>query len=279
MTATHKRRLFGAFSVLATACLAAVIFYACEDFGIEADFFKGTVKGELKLISEFNDGTDELRVFLSPDFPPSNFLELQISEAISNRTLKNTGKVPFDMQVPYGKYEAALVIWKGLDRSWDLTDIVGIYGNIERFEFKSIELDDQHPVEDSVNISLDLTRVNRSSRISGTIDFVGEWPENTFLSGLVIYRDITDLLSGQLPHALAFFTPGIDSVNFNVGVFPDTYNLIAVAWLPDGFTDFVQDIRIIGQYRELSEPAAVTVPDSTTVTGIDFIADLARTQQ
>ncbi len=278
MTLKNKRRRFGAFCVLGVAALAILFFYACEDFGVQADFFKGTVKGNLKLLSDYNDATDEIRVFLSSDFPPSNFLDLQIGEAIDNLALKTNGAVPFDMQVPYGNYEAAVVIWKGKDRSWDLTDIVGIYGNLQKFELKSIELNDKHPTQDSVNISLDLTRVNRSANIAGKIDFIGEWPSNTFLTGLVVYRDVTDLLSGQLPQAFLFFSAGIDSIHYNIGIPPDTYKIIAVAWLPQGFTNLIRDIRIIGQYRDITDPASVTVLDSSTVNGIDFIADFSRIQ-
>ena len=278
MDARSKRRAFGAFCFLAAAFSVVAIFHGCENFGVEADFLKGTVRGELTIDTVVPAQTDEIRVALSPDFPPSDFKELQISEVISvsKDTSVKSQVVPFEMQVPLGKYDATVVIWKAKDRSWSLTDIVGLHGDLSKFELRTIELTSDDPVEDNVSIPVDLSIVNRTSTVSGTIHFVGKWPANTFITALIMLRDISDL--NGIPPVLVFVPIDSEEFSYSVGISPDTYTTIAVAWLPIGPFDFSK-IRFLGVYEDPENPGEqgkLVVTDSMAVTGIDLTADFAN---
>lgn len=280
MDARSKQRTIGALCSLAAALSVALVFHACEDFGVEADFFKGTVRGELTIDTVVPAQTDEIRVALSPDFPPSDFKELQISEVIpvNKDTSVKSQVVPFEMQLPLGKYDATVVIWKAKDKSWSLTDIVGLHGNLSRFELRSIELTSDHPLEENVSIPVDLSRVNRTSSVSGTIDFVGDWPANTFITALIMLRDISDL--NGIPPVLVFVPIGAEQFSYNSGISPGTYNTIAVAWLPLGPFDFSK-IKFLGVYEDPDNPGEqgkLVVEDNMTITGIDITADFANTK-
>src|SRR3990172_9102775 len=247
-----RRRILVAFCALAIITLMLLLI-ACGDFGVEANFFKGTVRGEIRIDTVVPESTDEIRVALSPDFPPSDFKELQIGEVlpVNRDTTVASQRVPFEMNLPYGKYAATVVIWKEKDKSWSLTDIVGLHGNLERFELKTIELNSSHPVEDSVSIGVDLSRVNRTARVAGQITFAGEWPANTFITALIMLKDFGDLAG--IPPVLVFVPIGAAEFSYDVGVSPATYTIIAVAWLPIGPFDFGK-IKFLGFYENPDSP-------------------------
>ncbi|NIR51653.1 hypothetical protein GWO43_24015 [candidate division KSB1 bacterium] len=272
-----RRRNLGAFSILGSMIALLVIFGACDDHGIEADFFKGTVRGELQINTVVPDTTDEIRVALATEFPPSSLQQLITSGVIQvdKDPAVTSQVVPFEMQAPYGEYGATIVIWKAKDQSFQLTDIVGIFGNLERFELRSISLSEEHPVKDSVNIPVDLSRVDRRSSIEGQIEFVGEWPENTSVVALVVAKNLLELTRG-IPPAIAFIPKEVEQFDYKVGVAADTYEFIAVAWLPVGEFD-LSKLRILGFYQDPpGRQGKVVVEDNMTVTGIDITADFAE---
>ncbi len=273
-----NRWRFRFICLFAAISFSTLYFYACEDVGVEANFFKGTVKGELRIDSVVPESTDEIRVALSPDFPPSDFKELQISEVLSvnKDTSLHSQIIPFEMQLPYGKYDATVVIWKEKARSWSLTDIVGLHGNLERFELKGIELNEAHPTEEGVSMAVDLSRVNRTSTVSGTIDFIGDWPANTFVTALIMLRDFNDL--NGIPPVLVFIPTDSEQFTFATGISPATYTIIAVVWLPLGDFDLTK-LRFLGVYENPAEPGEagqIVVQDSVRISNINITADFTN---
>ncbi len=268
-----------AVRLMAAALGLALLHPACEDkSGVVPDFFKGTVRGELQIRTVVPDTTDEIRVALAKEFPPSSLQGLITSGVIP--VVKDpevtSQNVPFEMNAPYGTYSATIVIWKAKDQSFQLTDIVGIYGNLERFELTPITLSEADPVADSVNIPVDLSRVDRRSSLAGRITFLGTWPENTSVVALVVLRQLTDLTRG-IPPALAFVPRNVAHFDYRLRVAADTYNFIFVAWLPVGEFD-LSKLRIIGAYEDPDEPGttgSVTVGENQHVTGIDIVANFA----
>ncbi len=279
MELMNKRRALSAFCVLGAFCIANLALTACGDHGVEANFFKGTVRGELQINAVVPDTTDEIRVALVESFPPSSLQGLITSGVLSANkdTSVKSQTLPFEMSAPLGTYEAAIVIWKAKDQSFLLTDIVGIFGNLDEFELRSITLTESEPTIEEVNIPLDLERVNRTSSISGTINFVGAWPSNTAIVVVVVLKSIQDLLRG-IPPALSFIPRDLTDFDYRVGVAPDTYSSILVAWLPVGEFDLSR-LKLLGFY-EIPEqpgvPAPLTVEDKEKITGIDITADFAN---
>ncbi len=257
----------------------SLVLISCADHGLEANFFKGTVQGELQISSVVPAATDELRVALVQDFPPASLQGLVTSDviAVNKDTSVKMQTVPFALDAPLGEYEAAIVLWKALDQSFILTDIVGIFGNLERFELTPIRLTEQTPVQAEVNIPLDLSRVNRTAAISGRIDFEGAWPANTSIVALVVLKSLADLTNG-IPPAISFVPRDTQSLSYRVGLAPDRYSAVLVAWLPVGEFNLA-NIRVLGFFEDPAQrglPAPVTVGDGETVTNIDITADFAN---
>lgn len=280
MGAFVRRRVGTAVLTLVLGASGALLYYACEDdSGIRPDFFEGTVRGTLKIRTVVPDTTDEIRVALAKEFPPSSLQGLITSGVIPVQKDPDitSQDVPYEMQAPLGTYEAALVIWKAKEASFQLTDIVGIYGDLDEFKLFPIVLTKEQPVAENVDIAVDLSRVDRRSSIQGTITFVGEWPENTAIVALVVLEKLTDLTRG-IPPAIAFIPEGVETFDYTLRVAAGTYNFVFVAWLPIGEFDLSR-LRVLGVYEDPDRPGStgsVTVRQDETVTGIDIVADFAR---
>lgn len=277
-----RQRRCNLFIRLLASALLSNLFFACDDRGVEFDFFKGTVQGELQINSVVPLATDEIRVALVQDFPPSSLQGLITSPSISANkdTAVKEQTLTFEVEAPLGQYEAAVVLWKAQDQSFQLTDIVGIFGNLQQFELTPIELTAETPVQANVNIPLDLSRVNRTSVISGHIDFQGEWPANTSVVTLVVLRNLSDLTNG-IPPAITFIPREVQNFDYRIGVAPDDYSAILVAWLPVGDFDLA-NVRILGFFEDQAQPglpAPVTITDGEVISSVNITANFANIDQ
>lgn len=276
MESRKRRNPFTGFLPYALFC---TLFAACSDHGVEADFFRGTVQGKLQVNSIVPAATDEIRVALVQNFPPSSLQGLITSGVIAadKDTAIKQQTLSFEVEAPLGHYEAAIVLWKALDESFQLTDIIGIFGNLQRFELQPINLTAEAPVQNEVNIPLDLSRVNRTSTISGRIDFQGAWPENTSVVTLVVLRNLSDLTNG-IPPAITFIPRDAQEFDYRVGVAPDEYSGILVAWLPVGDFDLA-NVRILGFFEDPAQPglpAPVSIGDGEAIANINIVANFAN---
>ncbi|MFQ5652483.1 MAG: hypothetical protein ACE5IY_21335 [bacterium] len=272
-----KRRLIDAFCFSGAIVILSFLL-ACDDHGVEANFFKGTVRGELQINEVVPDTTDELRVALVKDFPPNSLQGLITSDVIraSKDTNVTSQRPQFEMSAPLGTYEAAIVIWKAKAQSFQLTDIVGVFGNLEQFELTPIVLTEENPMLENVNIPIDLERVNRTSSISGRITFVnGPWPDNTSVVAIIVLKELADLTTG-IPPALTFVPRDSETFDYRLGLAPGTYKFIFVAWLPVGEFSFA-NVRLLGFFPDPETPelaGVVTLAENEDIAGIDIIADL-----
>ncbi|RMF62713.1 MAG: hypothetical protein D6743_11830, partial [Calditrichaeota bacterium] len=157
------RRSFSVFCFFVLLGAVLAIFYACEDFGIEADFFKGTIKGEVRLHQPVPSNTDEIRVAVSKTFPPADILSLIFSGPlpVKKDSTLNEQTIPYDIQVPLDDYAAVFSIWKEKDKSFNPADIIGLYGDLQFRQPVTVSLSDEHPVADSVDMDIDFARVLR----------------------------------------------------------------------------------------------------------------------
>lgn len=281
MVFKSKRRSFGAFCVIGIFIALSVIFYACiNDFGLEADFFKGTIKGNLIIDRVVPQNTDEIRVALAKDFPPTNFLELIVSGVIPVKmdTSITSQMAPYEFEVPLGKYEAIIAIWKEKNESWSITNMLGLYGNFQFFQPDSIVLTEEDPIADSIDIEIDFSRVIRTAKIEGHIEFIGEWPINTAAVAWVAYEFIPQNKLDFLRIAGFEILPkNIKSWDYRIGVNPGTYKFIAVFWLAEGAN--LLDFKTLGFYPDHNspdEPGEVVVNENEPTVDIDIMADFAN---
>lgn len=261
------RRLL-AFSLL---CFLGACSY---DHGIDPVFSK--ITGKVVFVGEMPPNTDQVRVAVAVNFPPTDLSELLTSDALP----KGLDTVAYEILVPYGEYSAVGVIWKAKNASWSLTDILGIYSDVSGFLPKSVRVTPQEPVADSVDIVADYRLVTRGAHMSGQITFVGEWPQETEIVAVAAFRreprTIFDLLDPENISGFGLVPKGVPVYDYRISVAPGTYSYVAVFWVQKIRQGEFPRFAVIGFYPDPGDPekpGQVEVALGETATGIDITAD------
>jgi hypothetical protein len=288
MASRNRRRVV---SVLQTVGIFFLLLQsACEiDHGLEP--IRSKIGGMVTFKGDKNpDLTDEVRVALVKKFPPKEINELLFSEIILN----NSDRLPveprhWEIYVAPGSYEIAAVIWKANNQSWNISDVIGIYGGaivgdqvIPPFPFKPIVIPESGAIIDTINIETNLNKVNRDATVEGTISFVGQWPSNTGIVAIGAFTDIpapNNIFDYLLKNvALDYSVPiKVPQAEYRLRIrSTDALKYMAVVWIADTY-DF-NTIRDIGYFRDpadTSKPGTVT-PKPGATTGIDITVDFSR---
>jgi hypothetical protein len=238
-------------------------------------FFQGTAPSR----------TDEIRVAVVKDFPPRAINELLFSDQIPFQE----DTVEWEIYLPPDEYTAVIVVWKEKYHSWNLSDVIGLYGgqfigDLLIPNFETVTIPDENAVVDTIDIVADLNRVNRDAGIEGSIRFLGEWPSNTGTVAIGAFVDIPE--KGNI---IDYYFKNV-ALDFNLPVFVsrydyrlrvqsavDTLKYVAVLWIDDQFD--LGTIEEIGFYRDPQNPdnpGTVPVAPDSTSGGIDITIDFSR---
>jgi hypothetical protein len=288
MVSRHRRRVGPILQTIAIGFL--VLQFSCEiDHGLEP--IRSKIGGMVTFKGDKNpDLTDEVRVALVKKFPPKEINELLFSEIILN----NSDRLPlqprhWEIYVPSGSYEIAAVIWKANNQSWNISDVIGIYGGtiigdqvIPPFPFKPIVIPESGAVIDTIDIETNLNKVNRDATIEGKISFVGKWPSNTGIVAIGAFIDIPaqgNILDYLLKNvALDYSVPiKVAQAEYRLRIrSTDALKYMAVIWIADSY-DFntIQDIGYFRDPADTSKPGIVT-PKPGATTGIDITVDFSK---
>jgi hypothetical protein len=234
--------------------------------------------------------TDEVRVAVIRQFPPRDIRELLFSEIIfSNSDRLPVAPRPWEIYVAPGSYEIVAVIWKANNESWNISDIIGMYGGtflgdqlVPPYPFKPIILSGSDSVIDTINIEANLNRVNRDATIEGTVTFIGTWPANTGVVGIAAFTSLPkkgDVMDYVLKNAaLDYSVPTfVDHANYRLRVrSSDTLKYVAVMWI-DNTYDFMA-ITDIGAYMDPDDPSqpGTVTPKTGQTLGINITVDFSR---
>lgn len=278
-----KRRWFGTFSILGVIAIA-VIFHACDNFGIDANFFKGTIRGEIVLTQPVPTNTDEIRVAVTKNYPPSDIVSLLFSGPlpVNRDTTVSEQRVAYDLQVPLDDYEAVFAIWKEKDQSFNPADIIGLYGDLLMAAPIPVATTSDEPVVSNIDLAIDFTKVQRTAKIEGRIDYFGAWPANTAAVAIFAFFEVPQILPDDFIRYLGAFEilptdPTLTQYDYRLRVPPGTYKYLAVFWLAQGAE--LLDFKTLGFYRDSQapeQPGQVAVADKGTVTGVNISADFAN---
>jgi hypothetical protein len=268
---------------------ACLLFLACSiDHGLEP--IRSKIGGKVLFTGDKNpDLTDEVRVAVIKQFPPRDIKELLFSEIIlHNQDRMPVAPRPWEIFVAPGGYEIVAVIWKANNESWNISDIIGIYGGaflgdqlIPPFPFKPIVIPESGAVIDTIDIEANLNRVNRDATVEGAITFTGPWPDNTGVVAIGAFIDIPkpgDVFDYLLKNAaLDYSVPiKVDRAEFRLRVRKtDVLKYVAVMWIADSY-DFTT-IKDIGSYRDPEDPSrpGVVTPESGSSKGINITVDFS----
>lgn len=241
------------------------LFLSCTiDHGLEP--IRSKIGGTVQFIGAQNPFiTDEVRVAVVPQFPPRTINELLFSDIIwANRDTLPADPRPWEIYLPPGSYDIVAVIWKANNQSWNISDIIGVYGGtfigdqlIPPFPFRPIVLPSNDSVIDTLHVVANLDRVNRDTLIQGTIYFLGSWPSNTGVVGIGAFSEVP-----QKGNLLDYFFKNV-SLDYSIPPFVSSYGYrlrvrstqwiryVAVLWIDNAFD--LSSMREIGFYRDFSD--------------------------
>jgi hypothetical protein len=258
---------------------ATVILFipSCRiDHGLEPMYSK--IMGKVIFTGEIPRHTNEVRVAVVKSFPPSDMAELLFSERLS----LDSDTARYEIYLAPGKYDIVAVIWKEYNYPWNLSDIVGLYGGLFIGDqlvpiYQSIEIEDNNTVLDDVDINANLNRVNRDSKIEGTVYFKGAWPENTGMVGVGAFIDIPNpgdledyyLKNVDIDYGLSTF---VDSADYQLRVHStDTLKYISALWLSNDY-DFnqIKDIGFFADPSDTNQPGMIIPPLDSVLSGINI---------
>lgn len=246
------------------------------------------IQTRIKGIVEFSgpapgEQVAEVRVAATKNFPPQNLTtDLLYSNQLEiRREQSGSYSVPFEIAAPPGAYPAIGVLWRESGKSWEITNILGIYTDPAALAPKKVVVDEDHPVVDSVIIGADWTLAQRTSFLEGDIYFKGEWPEDTEILALGVFPIIPNpgnplefLTLQALDIAIPLFRS--EPFHYRTRVPAGTFRFIAVFW--KGKSGGLFDIRAIGFHacaNDSTIPRPVVVAENSTASGIDISVDLS----
>jgi hypothetical protein len=269
-------------SAILLSFILLLSIYCHIDHGLEPIVSK--ISGKIFFKGEIPPHTDEVRVGAVKEFPPRSINELLFSDMIPFR--QDTAQ--WEIYLSEGHYEVIAVIWKEHNASWNISDVIGLYGgefigDLLVPTYKSVTIPNSSTVIDTIDIEANLNRVNRDAKITGNITFLGEWPQNTGALGVGAFVDIPkkgNFLDYYFKNvALDYGIPSfINTFDYQLRVrSSDILNYIAVVWIDDSF-DLTQ-IMDIGFYRDPQnpdQPGSITLSKNSTATDIDIIVDFSQ---
>ncbi len=273
---------------LSILLITVIIFITCQiDHGLGPLHSK--IGGRVNLTGDLPQHTDEIRVAAALTFPPRNINELLFSDMLQFKSGNEiTNRNPeWEIYLPEGTYGVVAAIWKGDNQSWNISDVVGVYGvtfigNVLTGLPRPVTIRNEYDVLDTINIAANLDRVNRDAAIKGRITFQGKWPEDTGITGVGAFFDIPKkndpfdyfYKNAALDYGVKTFTEQYDymlRVNSS-----DTLKYIAVLWIDTSFD--LNQIHDIGFYPDPENPeipGTVVVESNSSVSDINITVDFS----
>ena len=276
------KRCFGKIMRGGLALLCSCLLATCSfDHGIDPQLGIPTISGTVTFKGQPPENTEWVVVVASRDFPPSDVVELSLSQ--SQKLDLSSGSAPYRIEVPgLGRYAAVAAVWKGVGEPIVWSDILGIYGAALSGGIPfpdTVDVAPGAPVVKGVDFNADFAAVNRGAVIRGRIEYSGTWPDNTELMGIAAYAE-------QPQNLLEFFNvaalnislpPKVDYFDYRLAVAPGTYQYIVVLWKARGTSAFA--FVELGSHETAPGsgiPAAVTAAKGDTVRGVDIFVDLGK---
>ena len=247
--------------------LVLVLFLSCNmDHGLEP--IRSGISGTIKYIGKWPTNTAEVRIVAATIFPPTDLNDLIIGDILPI----GGDSTVFTFYLDPGDYYLGLVL-RERDAAWGIQSIFGIYtvpGNA--FSPGLITIPDDTTIVTGKDIIADFSYAKRAtnSNISGTIFFIGNWPEGS--------ENVMVIASSKFPpeslldlNFSSLIPPEIDSINYFITVPPDTYKAVG-AVLKIKNQPWALD-NIIGLLLEGSPPKLkeIVVPDEDSqIEGVDL---------
>lgn len=255
-----------ALAFLMMISIMALLVTCNMDHGIEP--IRSGISGTINYVGKWPANTAEVRIVAATIFPPSDINDLIIGDILpigGDSTI-------YTFYLDPGDYYLGLV-WREREAAWGIQSIFGIYTEPgESFSPGLITIPDKNTVINGKDIVADFAYARRAtnSSISGTIRFIGNWPQQS--------ENVMVIASSKFPPESlldlsfsALIPPNIESADFFIPASPDTYQAVG-AVLKIENQPWALD-NIIGLLLEGNPPKLkeIAVPDENSqIEGIDL---------
>ncbi len=269
---TQKATLL--FFLLGTA--GVFVLHSCQpDHGL-APIHSG-IRGRVIFVDKLPPNTDQVQVAVAKTFPPKALLDLGLSGPLP--FWQDT--VEYEILLPLGHYEAVGVLWKEKGRTWSISSILGLYTRRNSLLPQAIDLTEEHPVQDSVDIYADPVLIARGAFLQGRITYVGEWFPDIQIVVLaafpVVPEEQVDYLTAR---GMDLTRPvGVTHDDFVLDVAPDTLKYIGVFSISQIGGEF--KFRELGIYEDPEhpgQPGQVYVAKGDTARGVNITVDFSKVE-
>ncbi|MCR4439640.1 MAG: hypothetical protein QHJ34_09725 [bacterium] len=201
--------------------------------------------------------TDRVEVFALKEFPPKDPQNLLYAGQSGALNYSIGDSVPYAIQVSPTSYELAGVVWKEKGSGWNLTGLMGIYtGSLHSFLPATVQVSKENPVAEGIDIYANWEVVTKDAAISGRIRYAGEWPAQTSMVLLAVYRvkptsEFQHFLFENVDYSQPVF---VDSSSYRLRVSAGGYNYVVLFWVPKKMSSLA-DLVTLGFYADPAEPA------------------------
>lgn len=261
------------FAVLIVLALSMILYFACDDKGLDPEFL-ATVSGEVTITTKVPDFTDVLVLALMKGLNPISLYTIP-SDVLDDSL--ETQTIPFQMETQLGEFDAIFAIWKAHHAAIEVEE--NIVGSFCDGTLIPISVTDDNRTIENVDFEISLRKVNRISRVEGTINFTGDWPSDIDNLGIVFAEptsvlgglDVCNLLSTMDIQLIDNPRTPKTSMPFAFDVAPGA-NLMVVAWNRVGQSLFAPTI-ISDLFAGVFNSA-----EGDTVRNINITADFGTVQ-
>ena len=238
----------------------SLFLFTCEmDHGLEP--IRSGISGTIRYIGKWPPNTAEVRIVAATKFPPSDLNDLIIGDILR----VGGDSTIYTFYLDPGDYYVGLV-WRERDAAWGIQSIFGIYTDPgDSFAPGLITIPDDTTIVTGKNITADFAYARRASKssISGTVNFVGNWPDS--VESFMVIAATKFPPESMLDLAFSGLQTGyVDSINYSISAAPGTYRAVGVV------NKKVDRPWALENVVGLLLKDIVVPTDSSEVKGIDF---------
>ncbi|TDI87438.1 MAG: hypothetical protein E2O77_13195 [Caldithrix sp.] len=257
------------FLVLTTSFYIQCNFDEGLDFGDSRQVQHG-IKGEIVFDGAWPDNVAEARLIAAANFQAdAGALEQFV---FSDPIQVGVDRLNYQLSLNPSTYEVIAVIFRENGTSWDISNLLAVYAPASPCSVfpdisKAITIESENSVVDGIDILVDLTK----SKVSGRLNFIGEWPSNVTFAAVLAFE--VPLSLPLIPCGIAISPLNIETADFKMLVPENTYTITVVA----GKGLSLSEITFIGSYLvpgTSNTPATVTVGKNENIQDINITVDL-----
>lgn len=265
------------FSFIFLSILSIFSLSGCEvDHGLRpsdpTEILRHGIKGSIIFKGTWPENVAEARLVVSEDFPPDP--SASADDFIFSDPIEiGADTLSYGLSLQPGTYKIIAVIFREENQGWDIANILSVYSQFSGvlgFLFPdSVMIDSDSTIVGGVDLSVDFTL----GSISGTVSFVGEWPDPAPVTGLAVFErqpQLNNPLALLSVRGVTILPAGVSTTSYRVRVPPGRYeavNVLAILSLSP------LNIKLLGRYEPgASQP--IQVSSREDVPGTDITAYL-----